>query len=487
MLSLNLREQRRALDRREFSCEELMAATLARVDALNPIHNAIVARVDPEAAHTAARACDAALAAGPVDPSRPLFGIPQAVKDTTATKDIVTTFGSPIFKGFRPPADALVAARARAAGAIFIGKTNVPEFGLGSHSYNSVYGVTRNARDPALSAGGSSGGAAVAVATGMLAVADGSDMMGSLRNPAAFNRVIGLRPSFGLVPNQPGLEQFMHSLSTAGPLARNVEDLALLLSVQAGFEPRDPRSLDGTGERFATFAHSPSPDPADSLRTLARGGGRARIGWLGNLGGHLATEAGILEGCEAALGVFEGLGCVIEPASLGHSPESVWEVWLTLRHHQVAGAQGGNHANPAHRALMKPELQWEIERGLALSAQQVHVASVARTAFFQRWMTLFDGVDFLALPSAQVHPFPAQWHWPRAIGERQMDTYHRWMEVVIPATLAGSPAISLPVPGPACIGLQLIAAPRQDLSLLRAARAYQQATVGPGGWGGLRP
>ena len=497
-LDLGLMEMRAALDARELSSRELTAATLARIDALNPSRNAIVARVDGDAAMAAARERDEGLAARGTAADaaglrrRMLHGIPQATKDTTPSRDIVTTWGSPLHAGFLPAEDHVVVARARAAGAVFVGKTNVPEFGYGSHSFNTVYGVTRNAFDPALSAGGSSGGAAVAIATGMLAVADGSDVMGSLRNPAGFNRILGMRPTSGLVPNAPSAEGFLHSLGTCGPMARSVADLAALLSVQAGRDPRDPRSLPGDGTRFAELAielgGKSARDPKDWLRRSAtrneRGGSGdgVRIGWLADLGGHLPMEAGVLEACEAALAVFDDLGARTEPATLAMAPDAIWSSWLTARSFFIAGIQADLHADPARREQMKPEAIWEIERGLGLSALEAHRASAVRTTFLQRWLDLFDSYDFIALPTSQVRPFPVDIRWPDEIAGRRMDTYHRWMEVVLYPTLAGSPAVSLPVPGTELLGLQLIGPPGTDLAVLEAAAAYEGAVVGPRGW-----
>ncbi|MET0508980.1 MAG: amidase [Burkholderiaceae bacterium] len=497
-VDLGLLEVRAALDRGELSCRELLDATLARIDAVNPELNAIVARADPAALRDEAGRRDRERAAvrretraGTMEDLGLLHGVPQATKDTTPSRGMVTTWGSPIHAGHVPEVDATVVARMRAAGAIFVGKTNVPEFGYGSHSYNAVYGVTRNVFDRALSAGGSSGGAAVAVASGMLCVADGSDVMGSLRNPAAFNRVLGLRPTSGRVPNHPAAEGFIHDLGTCGPIARSVADLAALLAVQTGHEPRDPRSLRGDGSGFAALAHALFDDDGGRPQRWLRASVGARrtaaapvIGWLGDLGGHLAMEAGIIDHCEAALRVFEAEGCAIEPVTIDFSPDAIWQCWLTARSFLIAGVQAELHADPAKRALMKPEARWEIERGLGLSAIDAHRGSVTRTAFLQRWLDLFERVDFLALPTAQVRPFPVETTWPAEIAGRKMDTYHRWMEVVLYPTLTGSPAISLPVPGGELIGVQLIGPPGEDERLLGAAAAYQLATVGRRGWSG---
>src|SRR5690606_17483899 len=252
----SLRALSQAIRDRRLSCRELMEAVLARIAQCNPRHNAIVSpRPDDELLAEADRH-DALLAEGRW--LGVLHGIPQAIKDLAMTRGLRTTLGSRILKDNVPATDSLFVARMRAAGAIVIGKTNTPEFGLGSQTYNDVHGITRNAHDVALTAGGSSGGAAVALALGMLPVADGSDMMGSLRNPAAFNRVVGLRPSRGRVPTWPALDPFLAQLGTAGPMARDVRDCALLLAVQAGYDARDPLSLDGDGAAYERFALDPA-------------------------------------------------------------------------------------------------------------------------------------------------------------------------------------------------------------------------------------
>jgi amidase len=464
-----------AIRGRQVSCREVMQACLDRIAAANPLHNAIVALQPAEQLLAQADAHDRLLAEGRW--LGVLHGIPQAIKDLAYTRGLVTSHGSRILRANVPAADSLFVERMRAAGALIIGKTNTPEFGLGSQTYNDVYGITRNAHDPALTAGGSSGGAAVAVALGMLPAADGSDMMGSLRNPAAFNRIVGLRPSRGRVPAWPAIDQFIAQLGTAGPMARSVRDCALLLSVQAGFDVRDPLSLDGSGSPFAAWAAATRGDADD-----ARG---KRIGWFGSLDGHLAMQPGVLDSCQRALRRLEDLGCRIEPVApqaLGVPLQALWECWLVLRTVAAAPPLFG-HLRKA-RELMKPEAIWEAERGLAMSAREVAEASQVRTTFYQSWLQLFKRYDYLAMPSAQVFPFDAALRWPAEVGGRSMDTYHRWMEVVIYATLTGSPAISMPVPladpesMPALgdlMGIQLVGAPRDDLGVLALAAAYEAA------------
>ncbi|WP_269433042.1 amidase, partial [Colwellia sp. TT2012] len=300
--------------------------------------------------------------------------------------------------------------------AIIIGKSNVPEFGLGSQTYNSVFGTTGNAYDPALVAGGSSGGAAVALALRMLPVADGSDMMGSLRNPAAFNNVFGLRPSQGRVPHGPAPEVFVQQLATEGPMGRSVADVARLLSIQAGFDARVPLSL--------------KDDPSVFGAPLARDFKGARLGWLGDYNGYLPMDDGVLGLCESALGDFSALGCAVESCQPDFSMARLWHTWLVHRHWLVQGALGAAYADPQKRGLLKPEAQWEVEGGLDLSAADVYQASLARSDWYRALAKLFERYDFLLLPSAQVFPFDAQQPWPRVVGGQTMDTYHRWMEVV---------------------------------------------------------
>lgn len=454
-------ELARRIAAREVSCREVMRAFLAQIERFNPQVNALVALEPHESLLRQADERDAQLARG--ERLGPLHGFPAAPKDLAAVAGLATTLGSPLLAGHVPETDAITIERLRRAGAIFIGRSNTPEFGLGSHTYNAVYGTTRNAFDPSRSAGGSSGGAAVALALRMLPLADGSDMMGSLRNPAGWNNVFGLRPSLGRVPYGPAPEAFFSQLGTEGPMARSVADLALLLSVQAGRDARAPLSLED--------------DPAVFAAPLAHDCRGLRIGWLGDHGGYLPTESGVLELCERALSHFAAIGCTVEPARVDFSMERLWRAWLVLRGFQIAGVWGAAFADPKRRALMKPEAQWEIQNGLGLSGADLYRASVDRSAWYQALLSLFERFDFLALPSAQVFAFDAALHWPAEIEGRRMDTYHRWMEVVIGPTLAGLPALGLPAGFDAAglpNGLQLIGRPRADLAVLRLGHAYEQ-------------
>ena len=439
---------------------DLMEAVLDRVAAANPALNAVVSLRDRDALMAEARA------AGREAPSGPLHGLPVAVKDLVATRGLRTTWGSPLFADHVPEADDLLAARLRGAGAILIGKTNVPEFGLGSHSFNPVFGVTRNPYDTARTAGGSSGGAAAALAARMLPLADGSDMMGSLRNPAGWCNVYSLRPTHGLVPPDPQGELFLHPLSTDGPMARRPRDLALLLSVMAAPDPRVPNMR-------------PAEDWPRGLDAEVKG---RRIGWLGGWGGAWRTEPGILELCEEALGCFGALGATVEPVAPPFSAAALWESWTTLRAFAVAAKLAAHYEDPVARGRLKPEAVWEVEKGRRLSAAEVQAASLIRSDWYRRAAELFGRYDALALPSAQLWPFPAEWRWPETIGGAKMDTYHRWMEVVVPVSLIGLPCVTVPAGFGANglpMGLQLFGPRGADGRLLRIAQGYHGATDWP--------
>jgi len=316
-------------------------------------------------------------------------------------------------------------------------------------------------------AGGSSGGAAAALAARLLPVADGSDMMGSLRNPAAYCNVYGMRPSYGLVPQDPLGDTFLHQLSTDGPMARNVEDMAALLETLSQPDPRLP--------------HRIQPEPfTQALDTDPRG---LRIGWLGDWGGAYRMEPGILDLCETAQQTFTEMGCEVTPLPPPFPAEKLWHSWTTLRSWAVAARLGIHHADPARRALLKPEAIWEIERGLSLSAMEAHRASVIRSDWCATAAGLFETFDALILPSAQLWPFDKTLDWPHAIGDRAMDSYHRGMEVVVPVSLIGLPAISVPAGFGAeglPMGMQLIGPRGGDRALLRLAQAWHRATDWPG-------
>ena len=460
--ALNASDLSRAIHSKQVSCREVMQAYLARIADQNPHFNAIVSLQPSDLLLRQADERDAQLARG--ESMGWMHGMPQAIKDLCNTAGIATTQGSPLLRNFIPPQDGLLVKRMRAAGSIVIGKTNTPEFGLGSHTFNEVFGATRNAYDPSHSAGGSSGGAAVALALRLLPVADGSDFMGSLRNPAGWNNVFGLRPSQGRVPMWPAFDVWVAQLGTEGPMGRTVQDVAQLLDVQAGFDPRAPLSI-SDGARFT--------GPLDGLDCR-----QVRIGWLGDLSGYLAIEPGILEVCGQGLARLEKLGCAVESIPLGASPEPIWQAWLVWRRALVAARIAPFLLNPKNRSQIKPEALWEHDQARTLNGNDFLSASVQRTVFYQHLLTLFEKHDVLALPVAQVWPFELGQRWPSHINGVAMDTYHRWMEVVIYATFAGLPCISVPVGFDARglpMGMQLIGKPRGDFELLRPAHAYEQA------------
>jgi len=461
MFGMSASDLSRAIAARDVAPSDVMAAFLARVAAVNPAVNAIVSLRDGDALMAEARALDDAVPAGW------LHGIPFAVKDLVATEGVRTSYGSPVYADHVPGADDLVAARVRRAGAVIAAKTNVPEWGQGSHTFNPVFGVTRNPYDLSRSAGGSSGGAAAALAARLVSVADGSDMMGSLRNPAAFCNVYGFRPTWGLVPGDAGGDGFLATLSTEGPMARCVEDIARLLGVLAGEHPQMP------------FGRAAEPY-ADLLRGDLRG---RRIGWLGDWGGAYAFEPGILPLCEAALAVFRDQGAVVEPVAAPYPAAALWRAWTTLRAMLNANGKRDLLDDPAKRALTKPETLWEIEQGQSLSAAEVFQASVIRSDWYATAARLFDRYDALIMPSAQVWPFPAAWRWPRSINGVGMDTYHRWMEVVVAVSLIGLPSLAVPVGFGAQglpTGMQIIGRSGADAAVLAMGQAYHQATDWPG-------
>jgi amidase len=444
--------------RRELSSVELMRDTLDRIGRENPRINAIVSLRDAEELLAEAAERDAELARG--ERRGWMHGLPHAVKDLEDTAGIRTTLGSPVFAENVPETDSAVVARIRAAGAILIGKTNVPELGYGSQTYNPVFGATRNPYDPSRTAGGSSGGAGAALAAGLVPVADGSDYMGSLRNPAAFCNVYGFRPSLGRVVSPPYESAFEAVIGTHGPMARTPRDLAALLATLVGRHPEVPFSIE---EDPAALAAPLDPPAAAGIR----------IGWLGDLGGHLPMQDGILALCERAL---DRLGAQVEPVEPGFDPAEAWEAMVTIRCFDATWL----HELP--REQLKPELLDEAAGAAAVTGPALFAAQRARTRVATALQALLRDHDVLALPSAQVFPFSIDTHWPKEIAGRKMPTYHRWMENMIYASLAGLPAASVPA-GFTDLGLpmgvQLIGRPRGDRALLEVIAACDRE------WGAL--
>ncbi len=464
-----------AIRQRQVSCREVMEAHLDHIDRVNPRVNAIV-NLRPRAELVAeADEKDALLAAGTYEGW--MHGFPHAVKDLADVKGLTTTSGF-----FRPPfdvppatADSLVVERIRAAGAIFIGKTNTPEFGLGSHTYNEVFGTTLNAFDQTRSAGGSSGGAAVAVALRMVPVADGSDFFGSLRNPPGWNDLFGLRPSFGRVPGN-NADVFVHQGGVEGPIARTARDLSLLLRTMAGYDARAPLSIDDDGD-------GPEDDAADPALDRLRG---RKVAWMGDLGGYLPMEPEVLSVCRRALRGFTDLGLDVEdvdalPTAPGFAgTQDLWPTWLVLRHWLAGGNLKPLHDDPTYRAALKPEAIYEIEGLLAISALDVYDASVKRTAMYQAFRTLFETYDYVVLPTAQLFPFDADQHWPREIEGTAMSSYHRWMEVTSIGTLISAPTLAVPAGFSSAglpMGLQIIGRNHDDWGLMELAHGWDRVTA----------
>jgi amidase len=448
-----------AIRSRHLSCAEVMVAHLDQIERLNGGANAIIDLQDRADLLRQAHEKDVALARG--EAVGPLHGLPHAVKDLQPVAGLRFTRGSPLFARFVAPADSLQSARLRAAGVIFVGKTNTPEFGLGSHTVNPVYGATRNSYDPSRSAGGSSGGAAVALALRMLPLADGSDFGGSLRNPAGWNNVCGFRTSFGRVPTE-ALDAWAPSMGVVGPMARNVADLALLLSVQAGYDPRAPLSLEGDSALFRS--------------TLSADVKGKRIGWLGDFGGAAPCEPAVLEVCRAALRRFEALGCVVEAAAPDFDAEAAWQAFVELRAGQSAPQFLPFLTDPAQRDLLNAQALFEVETGSRLTAFDLAAAGAVRTEWSRAIQRLFARFDYLVSPTAQLFPFEVSARWPTEVAGVAMRTYHEWMKGVCLISLSGCPALAVPAgfdAGGLPMGLQIIAPIRQEAACLQLGAAYE--------------
>ncbi len=436
-----------AIREKHTSCLEVMQAYLEHIHTYNPVYNAIVGMVDDDDLLSQARGADRALTSG--EYRGWMHGMPHAVKDLTAVAGLRYTSGSPMFADRVADRDSALAARIRSNGAIFIGKTNTPEFGLGSQSYNPVFGATGSACNPALTAGGSSGGAASGLGTRMLPVADGSDMMGSLRNPGAFNNVIGFRPSTDVMSDSPVATR---GLSTSGPMGRNTADTIRFLQSIA---------IRPVGDRFSPM----------NLAT-------AKIGWLGDLEQYLAMENGILELCESSLVTLSGAGARVEPTQPRFTLDDLWFCWTTLRHSGRVSMKP-YYDDPETRPQLKSELVWEIEQSMLLTDADRSRATLIRASWYEELNRLFGEYDFLAVPTAQVFPYPKDTHWPRLIDGRPMDTYHRWMEVVILGSLGGLPVINVPVGFDGQrrpMGMQIMANFGEDKKVLEFGLAYEQIT-----------
>ncbi|MFI6731870.1 amidase [Nonomuraea sp. NPDC050451] len=429
---------------RQVSAVEVVQAHLDRVEQVNPRVNAIVTLV-------AEQALDAAKAADAREPAGPLHGLPVAHKDLVDTAGIRTTYGSPLFADNVPAQDDVIVQRLRAAGAITMGKTNTPEFGTGSHTVNEVFGATRNPYDLSKSAGGSSGGAAAALATGMVPLADGSDMGGSLRNPASFCNVVGLRPTPGRVPD-PSDANAWYTLSVQGPMARTVEDVTLMFGAIAGFDRRSPYSIK---EVFA-------PEPEEGVRGL-------RVAWSPDLGG-LPVDPRTAEVTATAPPVFERLGALVEQVELDLSEaEDAFRTYRAWNYVQSFGDLTG----------LGPNTAWNVEQGRKVTGADLARAEQGRSRLYQRMAAFFDTYDVLIAPVSQVPPFPVEQPHVSEINGEPMPDYLAWMRSAYWISVLHAPAASVPAGFTADglpVGLQIVGRPFEDARVLRVARAFEQAT-----------
>jgi amidase len=443
----------RLLRARKLSATEVMRAFIARVERVNPQVNAIVTFL-PEQALKEAQALDRKKG-----PRPPLAGLPIAYKDLVATKGIRTTLGSLVYKDHVPKADALLVERLKAAGAITLGKTNTPEFGAGSNTFNKVFGQTRNPYDLSRTPGGSSGGAAAAVACGMLPFADGSDLAASLRNPGNYCNVVGFRPTPGRVPSYPAANAW-DTQPVLGPIARTVADAAFLLSSMAGPDRRAPVSISEPGLLFA--------------RSLNRSFDKVRVAWTRDFGG-LPVEPAVTAALEKQRKVLESLGCIIDEACPDFTGAT--ESFETLR--ALAFAQRYAHLLKTHRAELKDTVIWNIEQGLALDGAKIGRALGLRTELYQRMREFLESYEFLLAPVNQLPPFPVDTEYPTEIAGMKLGNYLDWMKSCYYVTITSHPAISVPAgftPQGLPVGLQIIGRYRDDFGVLQLAHAFESQT-----------
>ena len=442
---------------RVVSAREVMAAFLGQIARVNPQINAIVAKLDDEKCLTLAHEADRRLSCD--EDVGPLHGLPFAFKELDPAVGFPMTRGSAIFKDFMPSEDSLLVERLRLAGVIPIGKTNVSEFGMGSHTYNEVYGTTLNPYDLTKSAGGSSGGAGAALAAGLLPLASGSDLGGSLRNPANFNNIVALRPTVGLVPSAPVALPFL-GFTVKGPMARSVGDAAFLLSAMAGADARDP-------------AVYPS-DPSLFAHPLDRELKNVRIAWCLDLGG-LPLDRRVRAVLNSQRKTFADLGCVVEDAVPDLSGAD--EVFLTLRAWNYWHTLGP--LLNEHRSAMKPEAVWQIEQGRELSGDDIARAMNRHGELMQRMRRFQEKYEFVICAVNQVPPFDASIDWPREIEGVKMESYLDWMKSAYRITTTFCPAISVPAgftEDGLPVGIQIVGRYREDLGVLQLAHGFEQAT-----------
>jgi amidase len=450
-------ELARLVRTREVSAREVMAAHLERIEQVNPTLNAIVAKLDDYECLALADAADRRAASG--EPLPPLHGLPTAFKDLQSAVGFPYTRGSRIYKDAMPTEDSVLVDRLRRAGVLAIGKTNVPEFGKGSHTYNKVYGTTLNPYDVTKSAGGSSGGAGTALATGMMPIADGSDLGGSLRNPGNFNNIVGFRPSVGLTPTWPTSFPLL-GFSVNGPLARSVADVALLMSVMTGPDPRDPSLL--------------PVDPAAFREPLEREFRGVRVAWCPDLGG-LPLDSRVLAVLSAQRKTFEDLGCIVEEAHPDLAEAD--SIFLTIRAFRSAATYGPLLAQ--YRELLKPEAIAEVEYGQSLTTAAVAEAMVRHGQLMDRMRRFEERYAFTLCCVNQLPPFDAAIDWPKEIAGVAMEHYIAWQKSCCWITATFRPAISVPAgftPEGLPVGIQVVGRYRDDFGVLQLAHAFEQAT-----------
>jgi amidase len=443
----------RLIRARKLSATEVVRAFIAQIERVNPKVNAVVTFV-PEQALKHARALDRRKG-----PKPPLAGLPIAYKDLIVTKGIRTTFGSRIYADNVPAEGHALVERLTAAGAITLGKTNTPEFGAGSQTFNEVFGATRNPYDLSKTCGGSSGGAAAAVASGLLPFADGSDLAASLRNPGNFCNVVGFRPTPGRVPGYPAGDAW-DTLPVMGPIARTVEDAAFLLAAMSGPDPRAPTSITEPGSAFA--------------RPLARDFRGTRVAWSADFGG-LPMDPRVTAALAPQRKLLASLGCRVEDAVPDF--EGATEAFETLR--ALSFLQRFGPLLKTHRALLKDTVIWNIEQGLALDPERIGRAQALRTQLFQRMRSFLERYEFLVVPVNQVPPFPVDLDYPREIAGVGMGNYLDWMKSCYYITITSHPAISVPAaftPDGLPVGLQIVGRYRDDFGVLQLAHAFEQET-----------
>jgi amidase len=456
-------EMARLIRAKKLSSREALAEHLKQIERVNPKVNAIVTLVPDQAVKAAAKADEMQARGAKLGP---LHGLPAAHKDLRETRGIRTTFGSPLYRDYVPTENDLVVDRLQSAGAITLGKTNTPEFGAGSQTFNPVFGATRNPWDLSKTCGGSSGGAAVALACGLVPVADGSDMGGSLRNPAAFCNVVGFRPTVGRVPD-PKAAFGWSTLSTSGCLGRSVEDLAFVLSTIAGPDPRAPLAISEPGSAFA--------------RPLTRNFKGVRVAWFKDLGG-VPFDARVRAIVDAHRATFESLGCIVEQAEPDFSPaETSFRVLRAWNSAHVYGVRLREHPD-----AFKDTLKGEIEEGLRLTGTEIAHAEVARGQLWRRFQAFLQKCEYFVLPTTQLPPFDVETPYPAEIAGVKMTNYIDWMKSCWYISATGNPAASVPgglTPEGLPVGLQIVGRNKEDFAVLQLAHAFEQAT----GFGKKRP